>query len=63
MPGEEVRGRRGWRAGGPPHEGKDGGRVEMLVHYTREQIMSPAWVLVLVGSELWQLLKPAPKET
>lgn len=58
-----VCGRRGCGAGGPPHEGKDGGRAEMLVHYAREQIMPPAWVLVSVGAEPWQLLKVAPKET
>lgn len=61
--GEEESGRRGCRAGGPPHEEKAGGRVEMLVHYAGEQIMSPAWVLVSVGAEAWQLLKQAPKET
>ena len=60
---EAESGRRGCREEDRPHEGKDGGRAEMLVHYAREQIMSPAWVLVSVGAEPWQLLKQAPKET
>lgn len=63
MLGEEESGRRGRGAGGPPHQGEDGGRAEMLVHYGREQIMSPARVLVSVGADPWQLLKQAPKET